>query len=167
MAKIEYLVPIINKWSGGFVDHPADRGGPTNRDVTLATYTDYRRKKGFPVTTVDDLKNMPDEEWADIMINSYWNRWRADEINNQSIANLVVDWLWGIKYPQQVLEVTADGIVGPKTLATINNYPDQSGLFKKLWLRRKQHFEDIVKRDPTQKVFLKGWLNRLNDIKFN
>lgn len=101
----------------------------------------------------------------------YWDKWKADQIQNQSIANLLVDWLWGsgawgIKFPQRILEVADDGIVGTKTLAAINNYPDQSKLFKKLWLRRKQHFEDIVKADPTQGVFLKGWLNRLNDFKF-
>jgi len=30
---------------------------------------------------------------------------------------------------------------------------------------RKAWFEAIVKANPSQKVFLKGWLNRLNDIK--
>lgn len=172
MAKIEMLIPIINRWSGGYVNHPNDKGGPTNRDVTLATYTAYRKKKGFPVTTIEDLKNMTDEEWGDILKPMFWDKWRADEISNQSVANLVVDWYWGsglygIKYPQQVLGVAADGIVGPKTLAAINGYPDQSELFKKLWLRRKQHFENIVEKDPTQRVFLKGWMNRLNDFKFS
>lgn len=74
---------------------------------------------------------------------------------------------WGIKYPQRILGVTDDGVVGPKTLEAINNYPDQSELFKKLWLRRKQHFEDIVKANQTQKEFIKGWLNRLNDFKYS
>ena len=31
---------------------------------------------------------------------------------------------------------------------------------------RKAFFLNIVKKNPCQKVFLKGWLNRLNDFKF-
>ena len=74
--------------------------------------------------------------------------------------------MFGITYPQQVLGVVVDGIVGSRTLTAVNEYPDQKELFQKLWDRRKQHFENIVQRDPSQKVFLKGWMNRLNDYKF-
>lgn len=107
----------------------------------------------------------------EILRTLYWDKWRADEINNQSIANLVVDWVWasgiyGIKYPQEVLGVAVDGVVGIKTLFAINNYENQKELFKKLWNRRKKHFEDIAKRNPSQKVFLKGWMNRLNAFKY-
>lgn len=171
MAKIEKLVPKILKCEGGSVNHPNDKGGATNKGVTIGTYTFYRKFKGLPAPTVEDLNNITSDEWMDILKTLYWNKWRADEIRNQSIANLLVDWYWGsgvygIKYPQRVLGVTADGIVGVKTLAAINDYPDQEELFQKLWDRRKKHFEDIVKRDPSQKVFLNGWMNRLNDYKF-
>lgn len=129
-------------------------------------------KDGDGDIDVDDLKLLSNEDVVSrVMKPHYWDKWKADQINNQSLANIVVDWMWGsgawgIKYPQRILEVVSDGIVGPKTLVAINNYPDQSDLFKKLWLRRKQHFEDIVKADPTQAAFLKGWLNRLNDFKY-
>lgn len=171
MAKIEQLAPKILKWEGGFVNHPNDKGGATNRGITIGTYTHYRKSKGLPAPSVDDLKNISNAEWMDILKTLYWDKWKADEINNQSIANLLVDWAWGsgaygIKYPQQVLGVSADGVVGKITLAAINSYPDQEELFQKLWDRRKQHFESIVQRDATQGVFLKGWLNRLNDFKY-
>lgn len=171
MAKIELLAPKILKWEGGFVDHPLDRGGPTNKGITIGTYESYCRKKGYPRPTIERLKNLSDDEWMEILRTLYWNRWKADEINNQSIANLVVDWVWasgvyGIKYPQEILGVSVDGFVGVKTLSVINNYESQKELFKKLWNRRKKHFEDIVKRNPSQKVFLRGWLNRLNDFKY-
>lgn len=171
MAKVELLVPKILKWEGGFVNHPNDKGGATNKGITIGTYTYYRKLKGLPAPSVNDLKNLSNDEWMDILKTLYWDKWKADNINNQSIANLVVDWLWGsgvygIKYPQQVLAVTADGIVGPKTLAAINGYPNQKELFQKLWDRRKQHFESIVRNNPSQKVFLKGWMNRLNDYRY-
>lgn len=171
MAKVELLAPKILKWEGGFSFHPKDKGGATNRGVTIGTFIAYRQKYGLPRPTVDDLRNISDKEWIDILKILYWDKWKADQINNQSIADLLVDWVWasgiyGIKYPQQVLGVTADGIVGSKTLEAINDYPDQEELFSKLWNRRKQHFENIVANNPSQKVFLEGWLNRLNDYTY-
>lgn len=171
MANIDLLIPIILKWEGGYVNHPSDKGGATNMGITLGTFMYYRIMKGLPKPTVEDLQNITVEEWKDILKTQYWNRWQADYIKNQHIANLLVDWHWGsgvygIQYPQQVLQVTADGVAGKVTLAAVNNYPNPEELFQKLWNRRKQHFEDIVKKDPSQKVFLKGWLNRLNDFKF-
>ena len=173
MADVNKLAPIILKWEGGYVNHPNDKGGPTNKGVTIATW----RKVGYDKDgdgdiDVDDLKLLSNEDVVSrVMKPHYWDKWKADQINNQSVANIVVDWMWGsgawgIKYPQRILGVKDDGIVGPKTLAAVNGYIDQSELFKKLWLRRKQHFEDIVKADPKQGVFLEGWINRLNDFKY-
>ena len=47
----------------------------------------------------------------------YWDRWKADEIKSQSIADILVDWIWasemhGIKIPHDVFGVIPDGIVG-------------------------------------------------------
>lgn len=171
MAKIEILVPKILKWEGGFVDHPNDGGGATNKGVTIGTFTYYRKRKGLPTPSVNDLKVISDEEWISILKTLYWDKWKGDEIDNQSIANILVDWSWvsggyGIIYPQQVLGVKSDGVVGNKTLTAVNTYANQKELFKKLWNRRKLHFENIAKNDPSQKVFLGGWLNRLDEFKF-
>jgi lysozyme family protein len=173
MADINKLAPIILKWEGGFVNDPVDKGGATNMGVTIETW----KQVGYDVdgdgdVDVDDLIMLNKEQVVmDVLRPHYWNKWQADSIKNQSIANLVVDWtwgsgVWGIKYPQRILGVKDDGIVGPKTLTAMNDYPDQEQLFGLLWSRRKKHFEDIVKKDPTQKRFLRGWLNRLNDFKY-
>lgn len=167
MAYYGRLIPLILKWEGGFANHPNDKGGATNKGVTISTFRSVFGKD----KTVQDLKNMTNEQWEYIFKSRFWDRWKADEIKNQSIANLLVDWLWasgiwGIKYPQAVLHTTVDGIVGKKTISAINNHPNQEYLFKLLWNRRKKHFEDIVRRNPSQKVFLKGWLGRLNDFKY-
>lgn len=101
-----------------------------------------------------------------------WNKWKANDINNQSIANLLVDWLWtsgkwGIILPQKILDVKQDGIVGKITLDAINNNKDQKSLFNQLWNRRLKQFQDIVKKDPSQKKFLKGWIRRLQDLRYS
>jgi hypothetical protein len=101
----------------------------------------------------------------------YWNRWRADEIRSQALANILVDWVWGsgkygITIPQGILGVKQDGIVGKKTLDALNNYPDPEELFHKIWQMRKAYFHLICMKRPANKRFLKGWLNRLNDFKW-
>ena len=168
MADYKKLKPIVLKWEGGWSQDPRDKGngttGCTNSGVTLTTYRKYFGNN----KVCSDLKKMTDNQWDTIFIQGYWNRWSGDKIKSQSIANLLVDWVWmsgvyGIKYPQQVLGVVADGAVGPKTIAAINNYPNQKELFEKLWNRRKKYFEALGKSNP---AFIKGWLRRLNDFKW-
>jgi lysozyme family protein len=68
-----------------------------------------------------------------------------------------------IKKVQKLLGVTADGVVGAKTLAAINGHSGDA-LFGLIKEARKRYYENIVKKDSTQKTFLKGWLNRLEDL---
>jgi lysozyme family protein len=164
MASYKKLKPIILKWEGGYAGN-IDGMTCTMRGVTLATFRKYFGK----TKNCKDLRNISDSQWDSIFIQRFWNRWSADAIKCQSIANLLVDWVWtsgvyGIKYPQKVLGITADGIVGPKTIAAINSYPNQKELFQKLWNRRKKYFESIA--TSNKKKFLNGWLNRLNDFKW-
>lgn len=150
-----------------------DRGGATNKGVTLTTWRSIGYDKdGDGDIDVNDLKLITDDDVMNKVLKPhFWNRWMADDIKDQSIANLLVDWVWtsgkyGIIYPQQILGVVADGIVGAKTLAAINNHPNKAALFSKLWTRRKQHFNAIAKADPVQQKFLKGWCNRLEGIAY-
>jgi len=165
MAKAEILKPFILSWEGGFVNDPHDRGGATNKGVTIGTFRQVFGKD----KTVADLKAITDEQWMTIFRKYYWDKWKADGINSQSIANLLVDWLWasgsyGVKIPQRVLGVSIDGIVGTKTIAAINGYKNEKELFTKLWKEREAFCTRIAV--GSQKKFLRGWLNRLNGIKY-
>ena len=166
MADYTKLIPIIKKWEGGYSDNPNDRGGATNSGVTLAVYQSvYGKNK-----TKNDLKKMTSDQWNYIFTKLYWNKWKADDIKNQSIANILVDWVWmsgygTIKKIQSLFGLTADGIVGNKTISYINSH-DQEEVFNKILNRRKQFYESLVKNNPSHKVFLKGWMNRLNTFKF-
>ncbi len=171
MADVNKIVPFILKWEGGFVNDPDDLGGATNKGITIGTYTTYRKQKGYKAPTVTELKNISDAEWLDILKTLYWDKWKADDIENQSIANILVDWVWasggyGIKLPQKLLNVSIDGIVGTKTLAAVNDYPDQKELFDKIKQERIDFVERIVKSRPANRKFRNGWLNRINDFKF-
>lgn len=164
------LVPFILKWEGGFVDDPDDLGGATNRGVTIGTYATYCKKKGYPAPTVERLKNLSEKDWAEILKTLYWDRWKADDIKSQSVANILVDWVWasgvnGIKIPQQVLGVTVDGIVGTKTLAALNARNPKE-LFEEIKEARVQFIEDICRKRPANNKFKKGWLNRINNLQY-
>ena len=166
MAKADILQPFILSWEGGYVNNPADKGGPTMKGITLTTFRSVFGKD----KTVNDLKRISSQQWFTIFKKYYWDKWQGDRINDQSIANLLVDWYWGsgiygITLPQKSLGLTSDGIVGPKTLGAINTYPDKKELFDYLWKQRQAHFKRIAKGNQLQ--FLKGWLNRLNGIKYS
>lgn len=97
-------------------------------------------------------------------------QWKADEINNQSIANILVDWVWasgkyGITNVQRILKVP-DGIVGKKTIEAINSYPNQRMLFGRILTERLAYVNRIVKANPSQKKFLNGWKNRIVAFKY-
>lgn len=171
MANHELLKPFILGWEGGFANDPDDRGGATNKGITLDTYKAYCRRKGYPVPTVERLKNISDEQWTEIFKTLFWDRWRADEINSQSIANILVDWVWGsgkygITIPQRILGVTVDGIVGPKTIAAVNA-ADPKLLFDRIMAARKKYIDDICTSRPKNNKFKRGWLRRLNSISFS
>ncbi|MDE6339765.1 MAG: peptidoglycan domain protein [Muribaculaceae bacterium] len=190
MADITKFIPFILHWASGvnpmkgesaealfnrakrtgWCNHPLDRGGATQCDVTLATYTHYYKRKRKPAPTKDQLKNITFSEWLEILKGSYWDIWKADHILNQSIAHILVDWVWAsgaktIAIAQRIIGVTPDGIVGQQTLTAINE-SNPSALFIQLHNARIAYVNAIAARNPSQKIWLKGWLNRINAITY-
>lgn len=189
MAKVDLFVPFVIRFETGtvskglsneqlfdkaketgFANDPDDLGGATMCGVTLATYTQYCRKKGYPRPTVERLKNISYKDWLAILKTMYWDRWQADRIANQSIAEMLVDFVWasgtyGIKVPQRVLGVAVDGIVGPETLAAVADR-EPVKLFADLKAARIDYINDICRKRPANNKFKKGWLNRINAITF-
>lgn len=190
MANFEKLIPFIIKWEtgvvqkagetceqlferarkSGFANDPKDLGGATQTGVTIGTYRAWCKKHKVSEPTLDNLKSIPYKTWMSILKELYWDRWKADHIDSQSVADILVDFVWasgihGVKKPQELLGVTPDGIVGNKTLAAVNSRGPVT-LFHQLKALRIKFVEDIVKRSPSQKKWLKGWKNRIEDIKY-
>lgn len=170
MANSSKLVPFILQWEGGFVNDPLDLGGATNKGITIGTFTEYKKRKGLKAPTIQDLKNISNEDWHEVFKGLYWDRWKADEIKNQAVANILVDWVWasgshGIKRPQRLLGVTADGVVGSKTIAALNA-KDPAELFRMIKADRIKFIDEICEKRPANNRFKKGWLNRINAIKY-
>lgn len=162
MAEFGKYAPKLLQLEGGYVWHPKDKGGPTCKGVTLKVYQQYYGSH----KTKENLKDIPYGEWCHIMKDGYWDKVKGDEIENQSLAEIIADWAVnsgasGIRKMQEVVGCKPDGIVGPITLSMINT-SDAAQLHERIWKARQQHYINIVKRDERQKVFMNGWMNRLN-----
>lgn len=165
MADYRNIIPFIKRFEGGYVNHPNDKGGCTNMGVTISTFRQYYGRN----KTCEDLRKLTEEQWQYIFKKGFWDRIQGDKIECQSVANMIADYVWasgvyGIKYVQKLLGVSADGLIGSKTLQAINSYPSSKELFERIRQRRLDHFDAIVKNNPSQKVFLKGWKRRVNSM---
>lgn len=192
MANFDVIIPFFLKWEAGLTkaalnlpleqmfrlaretgygNDPADTGGATMCGVTIATYRSYCKRKGLPVPGIDELKAIPYARWRQLAKEMFWDRWQADRITSQPVANILVDWVWasgkyGITLPQKLLGVEADGIVGPVTLAALNG-SEPRALFARLWQARAAYIEAICARRPANRKFRRGWLNRLRGITYD
>lgn len=169
MANFDKFFPYVLKVEGGYCNDPDDAGGATNKGIIFSEFKAWRKAKGMPTPTIADLKALTDEEAKAIYKSKYWDKWKADAIQSQKVAAIVVDWTinsgsHGIVKPQALLGVKADGIVGAKTLAAINAV-DPDVFFDKVYNARVAFYNSIVARKASQKKFLKGWLNRLSILK--
>ena len=164
MADFMKYAPLLHSLEKGISNNPYDRGGFTVDGVTLAT---FRRFYGQNKTE-EDLRNMTRPQWRHIMKTGYWDVCRADQIDSQKIAEIIADWCVNsgtarIRDVQAILGVKPDGVVGPITLKAING-PYPAELYRRLMNARVGFFEKIVVRDPKQKKFLTGWMNRLKRL---
>lgn len=157
----------------GYHDKKTDRGGPTFIGVTLSTFRGWCKTQGqtLPASRSAQtaaLKALAFDEWRRIAKSLFWDPSRADMIEDQRIATMVVDqrWVGGvamIKAFQRALALVPDGIVGPKTLAALNA-PDRTSTLETLRAAAIRRYNSIADRDPSQGINLRGWINRVNSI---
>ena len=178
MAEFKILVPFLLKAEGGLSRDKTDtaskfpnplkyngvNGWHTNKGITYQTWINtFGRSKNAEFYT------MSAEDWAKITKPKFWDKWKADQIKSQKIANILVDYVFnsgshGIKNVQKLIGVNPDGIVGPKTLEAVNKQPEAEFLTR-LYNERFRFYDAIIRNNPTQIKYKKGWYNRIEDLK--
>ena len=170
---ISNLINEVLSKEGGFVDHPADKGGPTNFGITQATLSRFLER----VVTVDEVRTLDVQTARDIYELRYYRTPRIDKLPD-AIQPFVFDCAVNhgprraIKFVQNVCNeagygpITSDGLMGPKTRAVADVCSSAMGEWMLLALieERRMFYLKIVGNNPSQKVFLKGWLNRANSF---
>lgn len=172
MAKFEDFAGKLLRLEGGYVNHPLDKGGPTKYGVILSVWQQHGHDKDNDGDIdAEDIKKLSEDDARYIAKKIFWDYFLADLILNQSLAEFIVDWGYNsgrktvAKIVQRLVNVDADGIVGPQTLTAVNCV-DQQRLFDTLKIERKVFLNNIVKRRPDQVVFYDGWMNRVNSFTY-
>lgn len=150
---------------GGYVNHPADRGGPTKYGITQATLADWR---GRPVTA-NDVKLLTWDEASRIYRRNYWDAVRADDLP-VGLDYLVFDMAINhgprraVILLQEALGVAPDGVFGPATLRAVHAIRDDNAVvireIEETVERRERFYAGIIARNPSQEVFRRGWAAR-------
>lgn len=152
----------------GFGNDPDDTGGATMIGVTIGTFTQWCASQGRRKPSVEDLRAISYKDWLAILKSTFWNKWHADEIESQGLAEILVDWAWcsgatGIKRVQRILGVKDDGQPGPITMAALKAQASDK-LFFKIFDDRILHAKQILAARPTSKKFWNGWMRRYNSL---
>lgn len=147
---------------GGYVNHPADPGGATNKGVTQRVYDGWRRRAGKPTRSV---KQITGDEVKAIYEFQYWDKIRADEMP-AGVDYVVFDGAvnsgpgQAVKWLQRALGVAADGVVGAVTIEALNEHPDHDALIADVMSRRLA----MLKGLRTWRTFGAGWSKRVANV---
>ncbi len=173
MANFDSFADLLLVLEGGFVNDKADKGGATKFGITLATWKQFGYdKNGDGIIDARDVQLITKEEARKIAKKQYWDYFHADQIQNQSIASIIVDWGYNsgtataAMLVQKILNLKASGRFDNATLSALNN-ASQKDLFDQLKAARKAFYDRIVAKNPSQQKFYKGWMSRINHFVFS
>lgn len=155
---------------GGYVNDPNDNGGETKygisdkRDGVADGMTDVNGD-GKPDTRIKDLTL---EQASQIYFRDYWYpSYCTDWPDGISLVVFDSAVQHGAKKAITLLQdaagVTADGIVGPKTVAAVLA-ADPEWLLTRYLMRRARYYAEIIKSNASQGKYLNGWFNRMDTV---
>ena len=148
---------MVLKHEGGFVDHPEDPGGATNKGITHKTYSDFL---GRPLEDVNELRNIPDDHVQIIYKNGYWDKIKGDQLPG-GVDFCIFDWSVNsgpgraAKALQKAVMAAQDGAIGPMTLAAVSEF-NAEDIIKSVTEEREAFYRSLKTFD----TFGKGLLRR-------
>jgi lysozyme family protein len=152
---------LVLKHEGGFVNHPKDPGGATNKGVTIATFRRYVKKNG----SVADLKAITDAQLAQVYRKHYWDAVKGDDLPD-GVDYAVFDFAVNsgpsraARYLQGGMGVVIDGQIGPATIRAAQKY-SSSEIVNRLCDDRMEFLKNL----STWRTFGKGWTRRVDGVR--
>lgn len=166
----ERSLEFVLSAEGGFSDHPHDSGGKTNKGILQREYDKYRDDKQEDRRCVREISY---EELEDIYYHDYWVPgacykfpWPLCVVHFDGCVNTGVGQAG--KFLQRAVGTKDDGAIGPKTIMAYEDKVKDVGvdaIVKHILEQRKGFYDLLVELKPTQKSFIKGWHNRLDNLK--
>jgi lysozyme family protein len=163
--RFEECLARVLKHEGGYVNDPLDSGGRTNLGVTQRVWEEF---VGHPVSEAD-MRALTPQKVAPMYKIKYWNPSYC-AVLPKGLDYVVFDFAVNagtgrsVKTLQSAIGCVSDGVIGPRTMAAINN-AEPKDLITKFSDARADFYQGIVARKPDQARFIKGWLNRVEDAR--
>ena len=159
-TNFDKALAYVLEHEGGYVNHPRDPGGATNKGVTQAVYDAYRKMRGRGVQSV---KFITDEEVKAIYKFQYWDKVQADHLPagvDYAVFDFAVNSGVGraSKYLQAVVGVAQDGTIGARTIAAIDS---PVRVINALCDRRMGFLRNL----KTFLTFGRGWTRRVQGVR--
>lgn len=154
------------EYEGGYVNNPNDPGGATNFGITQNTYDGYRVTQRLDKQSVRQISRA---EVQEIYYRSFWLKISGDSFH-PAVASCIFDFVvnsgfsnkWdtgGMQLIQHEFELQDDGKCGPQTIATISAVNPEEACNRINDVREENYRR--LGRNPSQAIFLKGWLSRV------
>lgn len=155
---------------GGFADDPHDSGGATKFGITQNTLSKWRGKMVYR----DDVKALTKKEASMIYKSEYYEKPKINLLP-VPLQGVVLDTAInsGPKRSIRMLQrsindlggaLAVDGYIGPKTLEACENH-SMKNIINIFCNRRIDFYNRIVRSNPSQKRFIKGWSKRANSYR--
>lgn len=154
----------VLKHEGGYVNHPSDPGGATNKGITIATFRRYVKPGG----TIADLKAITNDQVATVYRRRFWDAVRGSELPD-GVDFAVFDFAVNsgpsraIRYLQRVIGVKQDGVIGPATMAAVKSRMAAT-IINDLCDARLA-FMKAIKKGTLWKTFGRGWSRRVSEVR--
>ena len=167
MAQFEPAFSKLMKWEGGYSNHKADTGGETFNGISRNNWPNW---EGWKVIDSGILADTLKPLVRDFYRENFWDKIRGCEIDRQALADVVFSTAvhagvrFAVRKLQTILEIKADGIIGPVTLMEIG-LNDATELTNEYCEAVGEFYRSLVQRKPSQVVFLNGWMNRIRDYR--
>ena len=166
MITFDKAIEVILLHEGGYSFDALDPGGETNFGISKRSYPNL------------NIKALTKQQAIEIYRRDYWNKYRLesypdsirlqmfDVTVNSGFKNAVIVLQRSLN--RLGMRLVVDGAMGPKTRTALDHsetsVTDVILLPQYVFIERLYFYNNIVINKSSQVKFLRGWINRANDV---